>query len=118
MKDTATEQTFLAAERNNLAAERTLLAWIRTGLAALGGSVALIRFLSFETPFHQMIAHIAGYLLLAWGTCLFYIALNEYEQAVKVLKDAYPKLVVPTGRRKGLVYVLFVLSLLLFVLFL
>ena len=112
------ERTFLAAERNNFAAERTFLSWIRTGLAGLVGSVAMIRVLTFTSPSHQMIAHTIGYLLLIWATGLFYIALCEYETATKVLKEAYPQLRIPLGRRRGVVAVLFVVVVLLLVLFL
>lgn len=112
------ERTYLAAERNNLAAERTFLSWIRTGLAGLGGSVAMIRVLSFESFSHRLIAHTIGYILLFWGAGVFYLALSEYEHACTTLKRAYPRIEIPMGRRRGVVLVLFILVLLLLVLFL
>lgn len=118
MNDPSQEQILLAAERNNMAAERTFLAWIRTGLAGLGGSVAMIRLLTFESPSHRLIAHTIGYLLLFWGAGVFYIAISEYEKVLKNLKKAYPSIEIPMGRRRSVVFVLFILVLLLLVLFL
>lgn len=118
MNDPAQEQIFLAAERNYLAAERTFLAWIRTGLAGLGGSVAMIRLLSFDTASHRLIAHAIGYFLLFWSAGIFYLALSEYERSIKALKEAYPRLHIFLRPRRLVVGVLFLLVLLLLVLFL
>ena len=117
-EDPSREQILLAAERNHLALERTFLSWIRTGLAGLGGSVAMMRLLTFETDSSRNIAHIIGYILLFWGAGVFYLALKDYEHASKTFRNAYPGIRIPTGRRRVVVLVLFVLVLLLLILFL
>lgn len=118
MNDPSHEQILLAAERNHMALERTFLSWIRTGLAGLGGSVAMMRLLTFQTDTDRTIAHVIGYILLFWGAGVFYLAITDYEHASDTLKNAYPGIRIPTGRRRLMVCILFILVLLLLVLFL
>lgn len=69
----------LAEERTLLAAERTFSAWLRTALSAMAGGLAIIRLIIFKTEFHQVIAHIAGILLIFWGCVLIVLASIDYK---------------------------------------
>lgn len=109
----AEKRTILAVERNNMAAERTLLSWIRTGLAGLGGGVAMIRVIVFESSTQQLISHLIGWLLLLWGIAVFILAITEYEETIAQLKRIHPEMSVSMGRKKGVVLMLLLLSLML-----
>jgi putative membrane protein len=70
----------LASERTLLAAERTFSAWIRTGLAALGGGLAVVRALVFNSDVHRFVSHVIGGLLVIWGASIFIYAIIGYRR--------------------------------------
>ena len=70
----------LASERTLLAAERTFSAWIRTGLAALGGGLAVVRALVFNSYVHKVVSHVIGGLLVIWGASIFVYAIISYRR--------------------------------------
>lgn len=82
----AKERTRLANERNRLANERTFLSWTRTGLAVLGGGVAVVRLLTFETFVHQGVAQLCGFVLILLGIVMFAFSAVDYIQSFKELK--------------------------------
>ena len=82
----AKERTLLANERNRLANERTYLAWTRTGLASVGAGFAIIRFLSFQTFSHQILAIIIGFVLVALGIGIFILSYLDYRESYKKLQ--------------------------------
>lgn len=85
MKDNEVKD-LLAKERTLLAAERTYSAWIRTGIAGLAGGLAIIRFVVFKSETHKILAHIAGQMLIIWGTLLFIFAYTNYRKLTHKLR--------------------------------
>jgi len=75
----------LAEERTLLAAERTFSAWLRTALAAMGGGLAILRFISFKSEFHKTIANIIGETLLVWGCALIILSSIDYKKTRNTL---------------------------------
>ena len=71
----------LASERTLLAAERTFSAWVRTGLAAMGGGLAVVRALVFNSHVHKVVAHVIGGLLVMLGAGIFVYAIFSYRRA-------------------------------------
>lgn len=90
----------LAAIRTLMAAERTYAAWIRTGLAGIGGGLAVIKLIFFQTLVHQTIAHVTGQLLIILGGLIFIFAYWNYRRAYQSL-DAEGQLAAP-----GLLWIL------------
>lgn len=82
----ARERTALANERNRLANERTYLAWIRTGLASVGGGLAVMRFLIFNNPTHQLAAQIAGSILVILGILIFFLSFFDFRKSYQKLQ--------------------------------
>lgn len=85
----AKERTALAVERNHFANERTFLAWLRTGLASVGGGIALIRFLNFETIPHQVTSKILGSILILLGISIFFLSFLGYKRSYNKFKMKY-----------------------------
>ena len=81
----AREQTFLAQERSYLADLRTFQSWIRTGLAAVGGGLALMRLLAFETFSHRLVAQVSGGMLVLLGVAIFVLSYIDYRNSCKTL---------------------------------
>lgn len=81
----ARERTSLANERNRLANERTFLAWIRTGLASVAGGFAIIRFLTFHTFTHQLVAQTVGSILILLGMWIFAISFVDFKRSSQQL---------------------------------
>lgn len=79
-------RTALAQERNLLANDRTFLAWIRTGLAGVGGGIVIIRYLTFHSESHQILAKLAGVVFVLWSIAIFILALVGYRRSHKKLK--------------------------------
>ncbi len=75
----------LAAIRTLLAAEWTYAAWIRTGLAGIGGGLAVIKLIFFQTLVHQTIAHWTGQLFIILGGLIFVFAYWNYRQSYRSL---------------------------------
>lgn len=109
----ATERTALAGERTRLANERTFSAWMRMGLASVGGGVAIIRVLTFQTQTHHFIAQCIGGVLILLGASIFTLAYWDYRTTQR-------KLQLQTGYAgsvwaiTGIVIALLIISLLLF----
>lgn len=82
------EQLVLAVERTRLAAERTLLSWIRTGLAGLGGGVAVVRLITYQTDIHRWIAYGVGQSLILWSALIFIYALISYRKSCQKLEES------------------------------
>jgi putative membrane protein len=80
------EQIVLAQERTRLASERTFLSWVRTGLATVGGGVAVLKLLFFVNQTHQVLAKIAGSLLVILGIGMFFLSLLDYGRSYQKLK--------------------------------
>ena len=79
----AREQTFLAQERSYLADLRTFQSWIRTGLAAVGGGLALMRLLIFQSFTHQLLSQISGGILVLLGILIFILSYIDYRNSCK-----------------------------------
>jgi putative membrane protein len=111
MNNLEDERTLLAVERTQMAVERTFLAWIRTGLAGIVGGVALIRFVTFKSDFHRMIAYAVGVLFIFWGIYLFLLSLRDYEKSIHQLNKVSPRLQLNLSGRKAAFILLIALSL-------
>lgn len=97
----------LAEIRTLLAAERTYAAWVRTGLAGIGGGLAVIKLIFFQTVLHQTVAHLTGQLLIILGGLIFIFAYWNYRGAYQSL-DSQGKLTTP-----GLLWILTVVTVIL-----
>jgi putative membrane protein len=70
----------LALDRTLLAAERTFSAWTRTGLAAMGGGLAVVRALVFNSDVHKVVSLIIGGMLVILGAGIFVYAIVGYRR--------------------------------------
>lgn len=87
------KQLLLALERTRLSNERTFLAWIRTSIACIGGGVAIIRLINFNTEPHKIIAQISGDGLIVIGILFLIFSLINYRN----LKNQIPEIPGYTG---------------------
>ena len=82
----------LALDRTLLAAERTYSAWTRTGLAAMGGGLAVVRALVFNSDVHKTVSHIIGGMLVILGAVIFVYAIISYRRiCARLSQDALMK---------------------------
>lgn len=105
-------RTRMSSERSQLANERTFLSWIRTGLAGVGGGVAIVRLLTFQSETHQFVAEIVGFILVIWGMAIFVLSFLDYQKSAERL-DGGNRIVGSIWTVSILVLTLMVLSVLL-----
>lgn len=74
------KQILLAMERTRMSNERTFLSWVRTAIACIGGGVAIIRLINFNTETHKFVAQVSGDSLIFIGILFLIFSLINFKQ--------------------------------------
>lgn len=115
----AKERTELASERTIMASERTFSAWLRTGITAEAAGLGIGKFLSQKSAFP--LAEIIGLIFILMGGIVYLTALWRYQHIARNLREAYPQEkinIAPTWVMSIIIAILFVSSILAFILIL